>query len=298
MELSPMFPGVNNSPSTYLSAAITATATTINVQDSTVLPAAPNVAVIGNAADAEVIYYGVKDGNILKSVTRGYGGTTKKAWGANTIIARNFTLHDYTTVCENITSLNTGKQDASAMKALSKKDKAVLTTDVSGILPIANGGTNASSASAARSNLGIGALGTKTKASLTTDVEGTLPIGNGGTGITANPSMAVNLESTSAVSVFATAPRPGVTGILPTSRGGTGTNKNPSMLVDLASGTAVNVYQESPRPGVTGVLPIPYGGTGASTKATALQSLGVVISATPISEGDALPAGSIYIYYE
>lgn len=298
MAIKTMYPGMNNSPSTTLASAITASATSITLADSSVLPAPPNLAVIGNTTEAEIISYTVKNGNTLTGVTRGLAGTVKKTWAANTIVARNFTLFDYETVCDNITDLDTRKQDASALKALAYKDKAVLTSDVSGALPVANGGTGAANASSARSNLGIGALGTKTKANLTSDVEGTLPLGNGGTGITANPSMLVNLESTGAASVFATAPRPGVTGILPYTRGGTGTNKNPSILVDLNSGTAVNVFQETPRPGVTGVLPVVYGGTGASSKAAALASLGITISSAPISEGDALPAGSIYIYYE
>lgn len=82
----------------------------------------------------------------------------------------------------------------------------VLTTDVSGILPIANGGTGTSST---------------TFTNLTTNVTGTLPVANGGTGITsfgagvatflgtpssANLAAAVTDETGSGSLVFATSP--------------------------------------------------------------------------------------------
>ena len=55
-----------------------------------------------------------------------------------------------------------------------------------------------------------------------TQMTGILPIAKGGTAITSNPSMLTNLASTAAASVFAASPRPGVTGILPIANGGTG----------------------------------------------------------------------------
>ena len=133
MAISTMYPGMNNSPSTSLSSAITASATSITLKDSSVLPAAPNLAVIGNTTEAEIISYNVKNGNTLTGVVRGLAGTVKKAWSANTVVARNFTMYDYKTLCDNITALDTEKQDASSLKALAFKDKAVLTSDVSGV---------------------------------------------------------------------------------------------------------------------------------------------------------------------
>lgn len=56
----------------------------------------------------------------------------------------------------------------------------------------------------------------------TSDIGGVLPIANGGTGRDTAPSMLVNLESSSAASPLGASPRPGVTGKLPVANGGTG----------------------------------------------------------------------------
>ena len=57
MALSTMYPGMNNSPKTTLTADISASANSFTVADASVLPAGPNIAVIGSAADAEVVIY-------------------------------------------------------------------------------------------------------------------------------------------------------------------------------------------------------------------------------------------------
>ena len=96
-----------------------------------------------------------------------------------------------------------------------------------GSVAIANGGTGATTAANARTNLGItpaniGAAASSHTHSAANITSGTLPVTRGGTGVTSNPSMLVNLGSASAASIFATSPRPGVTGTLPVTKGGTG----------------------------------------------------------------------------
>jgi len=106
-----------------------------------------------------------------------------------------------------------------------------LTTDVTGTLPIANGGTGTTSTTFANlttnvtgtlpiANGGTGTTST-TFANLTTNVTGTLPVGNGGTGATSLTANNVLLgNGTSALQVVA----PGTTGNVLTSDGTTWTS--------------------------------------------------------------------------
>lgn len=76
--------------------------------------------------------------------------------------------------------------------------------------------------------------------------------------------------------------------------GGTGITSNPSMLVNLGSTSAASVFAASPRPGITGTLGIGNGGTGATSKSSARTNLG-------ITSGTSLPssasAGDIFFLY-
>lgn len=109
MALTTMYEGKNNSPQTDLSAAITATDTTIPVSNASVFPAAPNLATIGNNENAEVIRYNDISGNTLAGCERGFSGTTASVWDTGTLISREITKYDLDTMKSNIETLNTEK---------------------------------------------------------------------------------------------------------------------------------------------------------------------------------------------
>lgn len=302
-----MYAGMTNSPKTSLASDIAANATTITVADSSVLPEAPNLAVIGTTADAEAIVYSGKNGNNLTGVLRGQGGTTAGAWVSGTSVARNFTIIDYDAICDNIRDLEARKRNSA--------DQINLATQMTGTLPVANGGTGTTSVAGIKTLLGLAALAYKAVVNLASEVTGTLPIGNGGTGLTSSPSMLTNLGSTSAANVMAASPRPGVTGtlgpgnggtgqtslqatrnamglgnttgVLPVANGGTGLSSSPSMLTNLGSTSAANVMAASPRPGITGTLGAGNGGTGqTSLQATRnAMGLGNTTGALPVANG-------------
>lgn len=97
-----MYAAKINSPATTLNGGIDAVVTTIAVVDASVLPAAPNIAVIGTGEDAETILYTGISTNDLTGVTRGFQGTAK-AWDSGAIISRMFTAYDHDTFKSNIT---------------------------------------------------------------------------------------------------------------------------------------------------------------------------------------------------
>jgi hypothetical protein len=81
-------------------------------------------------------------------------------------------------------------------------------------------------------------------------VTGILPVASGGTGLDTAPAMLTDLASATEASPLDVAPRPGVTGILPVASGGTGLDTAPAMLTDLASATEASPLDAAPRPGV------------------------------------------------
>ncbi|MFT9848523.1 hypothetical protein [Aneurinibacillus sp. REN35] len=96
-----LYPAMSNSPLTSLAAAITAIQTTIDVVDGSKLPAAPNLATIGNGESAETILYTSKSGNALSGVTRGLQGTSQ-AWSSGIQIGRFFTAYDHDAFIEHM----------------------------------------------------------------------------------------------------------------------------------------------------------------------------------------------------
>ena len=103
--MKPMYKGINNSPETVLTAAISADATTIPLQSIAGLPPAPNLVTIGQDDDAEVVLYTSMSGQNLTGCVRGFGETEAKAWQAGETAARCYTKYDHDTFIENILEL-------------------------------------------------------------------------------------------------------------------------------------------------------------------------------------------------
>lgn len=121
MPLQEMYSSKPGSPLTSLVDAISADATSMTLEDASVLPSAPNICVIGSDSNAEIVSYTSISGNVVSGMVRGLGGTTRSAWAANTSVARNITSYDHDTFIHNINELQTdidtlsdevdGKQD-------------------------------------------------------------------------------------------------------------------------------------------------------------------------------------------
>ena len=107
-----MYPAMPGSPKTTLAADLTAAATSMTLSDATVLPAAPNLAVIGDDESAEVVSYTAINGNTVSGMVRALGGTTASAWTTGASVARNFTSFDHDRFISNIEDLDTNKLDS------------------------------------------------------------------------------------------------------------------------------------------------------------------------------------------
>lgn len=127
--------------------------------------------------------------------------------------------------------------------------------DILATVPVANGGTGATTASGARTNLGLGSVAT----------ENTVPVGKGGTGATtvAGARNALGLGNTS--------------GALPIANGGTGATSASAARTALGLGSVAT----------ENTVPVSKGGTGATTVAGARNALGLgnTSGALPVANG-------------
>lgn len=119
MDLQTMYLAKLGSPQTILAADLAADGTSMVVNDVSVLPAAPNILVIGSDENCEIVSYSAIDSstNTVTISARGLGDSTAKAWASGATIARNHTSLDHNTLKGNIEALNTGKQDTYAQSA-------------------------------------------------------------------------------------------------------------------------------------------------------------------------------------
>lgn len=175
-----MYGAINNSPKTVVSVSMTASDTTIQVENVDALPAPPNLATLGEDENAEVISYSGKESNTLTGVVRGIKGTTASPWPAGTMVYRAYTAYDHDAFKANIEDLENRKvasvnnvmpddnknillsaddiEETASRVFVSPEQKTKIDTAYStssGPLPIENGGTGADNAETARENLDV-----------------------------------------------------------------------------------------------------------------------------------------------
>ena len=103
--LQTMYPGVANSPDTFLKEDLTRDATVMHLADGSVLGTLPTLAVIGGGADAETVLVTATAADGGFTIERGVEGE-QKAWKKADLVARNWTNKDYEVVRANIEAVN------------------------------------------------------------------------------------------------------------------------------------------------------------------------------------------------
>ena len=177
-----------------------------------------------------------------------------------------------------------GNSDIIDTALSNKADKDL--SNVTGTLAISKGGTGATTASNALSNLGVTtALNNKADKDLS-NVTGTLAIANGGTGATTAANALSNLGVTTALNNKADKNLSNVTGTLAIANGGTGATTAANALSNLGVTTALNNKADKDLSNITGTLPIANGGTGNTTGyVTAGQKSGTTLGTKATCEG-------------
>lgn len=100
-QLQTMYPGVANSPETFLKEALTIDGTIMYLADGSVLGEIPTLAVISDGQQAETVLVTSTRSDGGFAIIRGVEGP-KKAWTKATTVARNWTNKDYETLVQNI----------------------------------------------------------------------------------------------------------------------------------------------------------------------------------------------------
>ena len=104
-QLQTMYPGVANSPDTFLKEDLAKDATVMYLSDGSVLGTLPTLAVIGGGADAETVLVTSTAADGGFTIERGVEGE-QKAWKKADLVARNWTNKDYETIRANIEAVN------------------------------------------------------------------------------------------------------------------------------------------------------------------------------------------------
>lgn len=141
MALSTMYPAMPGSPVTSLTSGIASNSTSMTLDDASVLPAAPNICVLGSDSSAEIVSYTTITGNVVSGLVRGLGGTTASAWASNTAVARNITSLDHDTFIGNINDLDSRKADT-AKEIMYFASQTVSVASNAQIMRIPASGTN------------------------------------------------------------------------------------------------------------------------------------------------------------
>ena len=115
-ELLTMYPAQPNSPVTTLTGALTVGQTSFAVADVSVLPAPPNLLVIGgDTPHAETVLMTAKNTSTnMVTVARAMEGS-EFSWPAGTIVGRFFTAKELNDIITNITALNNGKAEKASV---------------------------------------------------------------------------------------------------------------------------------------------------------------------------------------